>query len=402
MALFTARRLRAAAVAGVLGSLLLGAAPANAAAAPTLTSSGLAATVKGYEVTTTTTVSASSSTLVAKLGVCVRGPEKANFDFVKAQNVTVTSSGYTQTATQTLPAGSYSYWTCAYYNGAWLTLDSAKPFVVSDFQVVEPPSTTMPVGDLPGWKQVFSDDFTTNAALGTFGDVYKNKFSTYNGFADSYNGGTYNKNILSVGNGALDMYLHKENNRPQVAAPAPIVTTPWAGQTYGKFSVRFKSEALAGYKTAWLLWPDSNIWSQGEIDFPEGGLNGKMWAFNHCVGNPGQNCSWVDTQTTYTSWHTLSIEWTPARVTFLLDGQVVGNDTKNIPSNPMHWVLQTETTSANAATQDGHLQIDWMTVYTYSPGTTGTVAPTSGSTAPVSSTSGAAQIETASTWKRVS
>jgi hypothetical protein len=401
MALFTARRLRAAAVAGVLGSLLFGAAPANAAA-PTLTSSNLSATVRGFEVTATTTVKASSSTLVAKLGVCVRGPEKSNFDFVKAQNVTVGTGGYTQTATQTLPAGSYTYWTCAYYNGAWLTLDTARPFVVSSTPVVDGPDiVSMPKGDLPGWKQVFSDDFTTNAAAGTFGDVYKNKFSTYHGFADSYKGGTYNRDVLSVKDGKLDMFLHKKDGRPQVAAPAPIVTTPWAGQTYGKFSVRFKSEALSGYKTAWLLWPDSNNWSQGEIDFPEGGLNGKMWAFNHCVGNPSQNCSWVDTQTTYTSWHTLSIEWTPSRVTFLLDGQVVGNDTKNIPTNPMHWVLQTETTSANAITQDGHLTIDWMTVYTYSPGTTGTVTPTSGSTAPVSTTAGGAQIETASAWKRL-
>ena len=78
-----------------------------------------------------------------------------------------------------------------------------------------------------------------------------------------------------------------------------------------------------------------------------------------------QNCSWADTQVSFTDWHTASIEWTPTRLTFLLDGQVVGNDTKNVPHTAMHWILQTETTSANPVTKDGHLQIDWVTVYTY-------------------------------------
>jgi hypothetical protein len=382
---------------------LLGAAPAGAAAAATLTSSNLTISVKGLEVTASTTVSSSVSTQVDKLGVCVRGANQANFDFTKQTNVTVTPSGHRYSAIRTVPVGSYSYWTCAYDNGAWLTLDSAKPFVVTgDYTISPPPHNGMPRGDLPGWKQVFADDFTTDAPAGTFGSVYKNKFTGYHGFADSHKAGTYNRDILSVKNGVLDMFLHKKNGRPQVAAPAPIVTTPWEGQTYGKFSVRFKSEALSGYKTAWLLWPDSNNWSEGEIDFPEGGLNGKMWAFNHCVGNPSKNCSWVDTQTTYTDWHTASVEWTPTRVTFVLDGQVVGNDTKNIPTKPLHWVLQTETSSSTPnITRDGHLQIDWVTVYTYSPSTTGAAGPTSGSTAPVSTTLGGAQIETASAWQRL-
>ncbi len=405
MSLFTTRRLKAVAVASVLGVLLLGTSPASAAA-PTLSASNLSASVAGLNVSASTTVTSSASAVVSILGICVRGANQTNVDFVKASNVTVTPAGYTHTASKTFAPGSYSYWTCAYYNGAWLTLDKAKPFVVSSNPVVDPPDfSKLPVGDLPGWKQAFADDFTTNAAAGTFGNVYKSKFATYHGFADSYNGGTYNRNILSVDNGVLDMFLHKQGGRPQVAAPAPIVTSPWAGQTYGKFTVRFKSEALSGYKTAWLLWPDSNKWAEGEIDFPEGNLNGTMWAFNHCVGNPSKNCSWVDTQVRYTSWHTVSVEWTPTRVTYLLDGQVVGNDTTNIPSTPMHWVLQTETTGPTAATQDGHLQIDWVTVYTYNPATA-TAAPsapaaTSGSTAPVSITVNNAQIQTASTWRKV-
>jgi len=228
----------------------------------------------------------------------------------------------------------------------------------------------MPKGDLPGWKQVFTDDFSTDAAPGQFDANYSSKFATYNGFADSFNGGTYNDDILTVKNGLLDLNLHTNAaGRPQVAAPGPITTPgkPWVGQTYGKYSVRFKSDAISGYKTAWLLWPDSNNWNQGEIDFPEGNLNSTIYGFNHCVGNAAANCSYADTKTSFTGWHTATIEWTPKRVTFVLDGQVIANDTANIPKSPMHWVLQTETNSKTAKTQDGHLQIDWVTVYTYAP-----------------------------------
>ncbi len=402
MALITLRRLRAAAAAGLLGSVLLGVLPAAAAAAPTLTSSNVSLQVAGSTVTATTTVRSSANTTVTKLGVCIYDSARANFDFVKAQNAAVTPSGFTYVPpARTLPAGNYTYWTCAYYNNAWINLDSPKPFAVTGSHSTQPVDVAMPVGDQAGWKQIFTDDFSTDVAAGSFASVYGKKFATYHNFADSYNGGTYNRNILSAQNGVLDMFLHKENGRPQVAAPGPI-TTPgqeWKGQTYGKFSVRFKSDALSGYKTAWLLWPDSNIWNQGEIDFPEGALNGKMMGFNHCVGAPTKNCLWVDPQTTYTDWHTLSLEWTPTRVSYILDGQMIANDTKNVPSNPMHWVLQTETTSANPTTQDGHLQIDWVSVYAYSPTTTG--APTAGSTDPVVTTNGGSTIETSSSWKRL-
>jgi hypothetical protein len=369
MALFTARRLHTAALAGILGALVLGAAPATAAAAaPVLTVSELSATVNGNQVTASTTIKSNIATRVEKFGVCVRGANNLNVDFGKAVNTWVPTTGENHTTSQNLPAGTYNYWTCAYDEGRWLTLNAPRPFVVTppDDTLIDVNHITMPRGNYPGWKQVFTEDFTTNAAAGTFGTAYRNKFSTYHGFGDSDNGGTYNRDILSVKDGKLDMHLHKKNGRPQVAAPAPIVTTPWAGQKYGKFTARFRSDALPGYKTAWLLWPDSNNWNEGEIDFPEGGLNGKMWGFNHCVGNAAKNCSWADTQTSFTDWHTVSIEWTPTRVTFLLDGKVVGNDTKNIPRTAMHWILQTETAGSNPnITRDGHLQIDWVTVYAW-------------------------------------
>ena len=99
MILFSTRRFRVAALAGIVGSLLLGAVPAQAAATPTLSASNLTASVHGFEVTASTTVKSSAITDVDRFGVCVRGANKLNVDFVKLQHARVTPSGTTQNVT---------------------------------------------------------------------------------------------------------------------------------------------------------------------------------------------------------------------------------------------------------------------------------------------------------------
>ena len=64
------------------------------------------------------------------------------------------------------------------------------------------------------------------------------------------------------------------------------------------------------------------------------------------------------------------MEWTPGSLVFILDGTVIGTSTTHVPSAPMHWVLQTETQLSGGAPADsaaGHVQIDWVTAYTYAP-----------------------------------
>jgi hypothetical protein len=229
-----------------------------------------------------------------------------------------------------------------------------------------------PTGDLPGWHQVFVDDFPYNVPLGNFPGGTNGKWGAYpNGWSDTSRNGTYNcTKVCSVHDGILDMYVHSENGTHYVAVPYPMIpgATGGNGLQYGRYAVRFRSDPIPGYKTAWLLWPDSDTWPRdGEIDFPEGGLDGSICAFMHHQGASGGSdqdafCS----QTTYTSWHTAVIEWTPSTIKFLLDGQTVGTSTSRIPNTPMHWVLQTETNIGGPAPSDsaqGHVQVDWAAVY---------------------------------------
>jgi beta-glucanase (GH16 family) len=112
------------------------------------------------------------------------------------------------------------------------------------------------------------------------------------------------------------------------------------------------------------VWP-----ADGEIDYPEGDLDANMSAFAHYASSGGGQDAFT-LSTTFSGWHTATTDWTPGKLVFYLDGKVVGTSTKLVPSKPMHWVLQTETsldgtTPSNAAS--GHVRVDWVTAYTYTP-----------------------------------
>jgi beta-glucanase (GH16 family) len=230
-----------------------------------------------------------------------------------------------------------------------------------------PSGQAMPTAAPAGWKRTFSEDFTTNAALGQFPNsaAYSSKWTAYDGFGDTSKNGTYSSSkVLSVAGGLLDMYIHTEGSTHYVAAPG---VNGWNGQTYGRYTVRFKADAIPGYKTAWLLWPTSDDWNEGEIDFPEGDLDGTIAAFSHCanVGAPQNNCAYFSTNAKYTSWHTATTEWTKGKVSFYLDGALIGTSTSNIPTKPMRWTLQTETELSGTPPPNssaGHVSVDWVTI----------------------------------------
>lgn len=248
------------------------------------------------------------------------------------------------------------------------------PRISTTRPAASPSGQSMPIGDLPGWHQIFREDFNTNVGYGGFpGTAYKGKFTVYpDGTPDTAGkrGGPsryWPSKVITVKDGLLNKYLHTENGTPMGAAILPIVPGPTRGQLYGKYTVRFRSDSLKGFKVAWLLWPDSGgNRLNGEIDWPESDLASTMNAFMHHINaTSGGDQDAFKTTATYTSWHTTSIEWTPNKVVFILDGKVIGTSTNRVPRTPLHWVLQTEAClpTCPAASTAGKLQIDWVTVY---------------------------------------
>ncbi|WP_285249820.1 glycoside hydrolase family 16 protein [Pseudarthrobacter sp. fls2-241-R2A-168] len=240
----------------------------------------------------------------------------------------------------------------------------------------------MPVGDLPGWRQVFAEDFNDgDVGLGGFPGIYGTRWSAnyFDGTPDTAaqqqpkgarTSGYFPSKVLSVHNGALDMFLHSENGVAMGAAPSPIVggatQRPWNSQVYGRYSVRFKADVLPGFKLAWLLWPDSKQWPQdGEIDFPEGDLGKVIYAAWHYVGPDGHHFEVFRPNVPHGGWHTATTEWSPGRIEFFLDGVSIGVAARGVPATPMHYIMQTEAclTSCPAPETSGHVYVDWVAIW---------------------------------------
>jgi hypothetical protein len=239
---------------------------------------------------------------------------------------------------------------------------------------VDPSGLALPVGSIPGWRQDFTDDFTENVPVGDFPAAVSDKWGDYlDGWPDTTKHGTYEPSkVVSIENGVMNMYLHSENGVHMVAAPYPVLpgaTGDDGGTIYGMYEVRFKAQAVKGYKTAWLLWPDSENEDEGEIDFPEGDLQQNILAFNHQPGSdPETQQNAFSTSATYDEWHTATTIWTASSLIFMLDGKVVGEITNkaSIPHTDMHWVLQTETRTGGGPPSDAataNVDVDWVSVW---------------------------------------
>jgi hypothetical protein len=228
-----------------------------------------------------------------------------------------------------------------------------------------PSGEAAPRGNLPGWTQTYVEDFNTDVATGSFPGAYTDHWYAYSdGIKDTSKNGTYMPSkVLSVHDGVLDYSVRTEGGTHMVSAP---VVKDTYGQVYGRYSVRFRSDNLPGYKNAWLLWPDSDRWpADGEIDFPEGDLNGTINAFSH-YASAGGGQDQFGSGASFSAWHTATIEWVPGKVSFALDGKTLGSSTQNVPTTAMHWVLQTETAlsgAAPAAGVAGHVLVDWVALY---------------------------------------
>ncbi|WP_133767547.1 glycoside hydrolase family 16 protein [Amnibacterium kyonggiense] len=229
----------------------------------------------------------------------------------------------------------------------------------------------------PGWKPLIQEGFDRPAALGAFADVYP-AWSWYDGMTEtsretarprSQVGVWRSATTTSVRNGMLDCHLWTKGRQPQVCAITP---TPdgsiWHGQLYGRYSVRFKADRVPGYKIAWLLWPDSDDWTRGEVDFPEASLDSTITGSTHRNdGDPSDFAYYFDTAQPLGGWHTATIDWEPGRLTFVLDGESWTTTAKaGLPTVPMRWTLQAETDIQDAAPDpaaEGDILIDWVAAW---------------------------------------
>lgn len=360
------------------GIVISGAAAAQAATTYRAVSS---MSVNGTKVTATTTLSASSATTAEYAGVCARGPQGQNVDFTPRRTTRLTSTGIKITASQTLTAGRYTYFACLRVNGKWTNVGNVGAFTIAKTTSTTPtdPASTpapaptptapvtgsgstsaMPSGTLSGWQQVWAQDFTTTAAAGSFRSTYPDIGDYGDGGKDTSGNGCYNNGAnVSAHDGLADLQLRSVNGCPSGAV---LVANNWGAQTYGRYTIRYRADAAVGYGAAFLLWPASDDWSDGEIDFPESSFTGKQYMAAFQPGSPGTIAYKNQTTASWQDWHTATTEWTPGLLVFLIDGEEVGRTTKGVPTTPFKWIVQTATDglSTPSSSVNGHLLIDWM------------------------------------------
>lgn len=238
---------------------------------------------------------------------------------------------------------------------------------------------TMPTGTKTRNGLVYTptlmQDFTTPAAIGAVRSAYPS-MGYYDGFTDTSGNGLYAPDkVLSVHDSYLDIYLHSEAGQPLISA---IMPDNYAPTTYGRYDIRFKvTSGATGYKFVPLMWPSSDNWDDGEIDWPEADLGGIPRPASASTP-PSYKADGVSryfypgsdfpAPTNMLDWHVASTEWTPTAINFYWDDVLITSitATQGIPTKPMRLTLQAETwigEGATPTTSSDHILVDWVVKY---------------------------------------
>jgi licheninase len=138
-------------------------------------------------------------------------------------------------------------------------------------------------------------------------------------------------------------------------------TTP-----YGRWDVRARASADADHGFAMLLWPNAENWPLGgEIDMAEfpGALRAVLQTTVHYGATNRQYTTFTGGD--FTAWHTYSVIWTPASITYLLDDKAVMTvtDPAAIPTAAMHLGLQAGANSGTPSDTSATLDVAWVKIY---------------------------------------
>jgi beta-glucanase (GH16 family) len=227
----------------------------------------------------------------------------------------------------------------------------------------DPSGVPMPRGNLPGWRQVFTEDFT--------GTGLSQSWVAYEGQPENDPGGWFDPSHVQVSDGLLTIGAWREPARNDLYVTGGISNRYAFSSTYGRYDIRFRMDLGTGIAYALLLWPLDNQ-QPPEIDIAEDNGRDRRFLYGNVhptVGVPIENRIEGD----FTQWHTVGLEWKPGSIVFTLDGQVWATVTGSaVPSEPMALALQSqawycghtwEACPDETTPPVVNLQVDWVVAY---------------------------------------
>ncbi|WP_060715177.1 glycoside hydrolase family 16 protein [Pseudonocardia sp. HH130629-09] len=137
-------------------------------------------------------------------------------------------------------------------------------------------------------------------------------------------------------------------------------------QQYGRWEGCAQSPPGAGsLHTLFLLWPTAENWPEGgEVDFMEisDGTRQKVEGFLHYGSDNSQTQGSVEIDAT--EWHAFAVEWTPDKITYLVDGKpwFTDDDKSHNPPGPMHLTIQLDYFGGDAS-GGAAMHVDWVRQY---------------------------------------
>lgn len=202
---------------------------------------------------------------------------------------------------------------------------------------------------------VFDDEFSGNS-------LDMNKWVPYYGLEGGFTGTTFDGYTnCQEGNGELTLNVTANYLLGRPFRSCGVGTWNSLVQTYGKYEFRARIDSGYHWDGLGILWPKSSFWPP-EVDACEysaarddcmftlhyGMFNDRL--MNHFKGD-------------FTQWHTIAIEWTPDRLSWLLDGVVQCETTVGVPQEPMWFGLMTD--AFWDASNLGAYHVKWVHIYSY-------------------------------------
>ena len=153
-------------------------------------------------------------------------------------------------------------------------------------------------------------------------------------------------------------------------------------RTYGKWEVRCRFPQGYGVQGYVGLFAKNGSWPP-EVDFAEvvGRNPGQLVMTQHYNTNNTTAGTTVTGQDWTSSWHTYSLEWTPGKLRYLIDGNLKMTQNQNFSTTEMYLAIGTGcgdpggwADSPNNSSWNGwnwplpsNMQIDWVKIYQYNP-----------------------------------